>query len=77
MSFIFECIEAGSVDLSNQTISEALQLSRETVRRCKWRGFQRLRREAEKDGVKLEPTLEENVSNKKKTKRRRNKNGND
>ena len=50
MAFIFDGIESGSVDLSNATVAEALELSAQTVRRCKSRGFQRLRREAEKTG---------------------------
>jgi DNA-directed RNA polymerase specialized sigma24 family protein len=44
MSYIFDAVEANRYDIPNQEIEEALQLSSETVRTAKTRGFRRLAR---------------------------------
>jgi DNA-directed RNA polymerase specialized sigma24 family protein len=53
MGFIFECVEQREFHVDNETISKATGLSVPSVRRLKSRGFQRLRREAEREGIEL------------------------
>lgn len=51
MGFIFDAVEAGCDDISNTEIAEAVGLSLDTVRKSKERGWQRLEREARKEGL--------------------------
>lgn len=47
MSYIFDAVEAGQQNISNEEIEEALGLSSTTVRQAKSRGFRRLKRLAQ------------------------------
>lgn len=58
MTFILDALEQGDVYIDNAMIAEALGLTLPTVRRSKWRGFQRLHREARKEGIDVPETLE-------------------
>jgi DNA-directed RNA polymerase specialized sigma24 family protein len=49
MSYIFDAIEAGHDDISNEEIEDALGLSPDTVRTSKSRGFTRLARIAKEE----------------------------
>ncbi len=49
MGYIFDAIEAGHEDISNEDIEDALGLSPETVRTAKSRGFARLSRIAKEE----------------------------
>lgn len=60
MTYIFDCVEHGDIFVSNADIADALGLTPLAVRRTKSRGFQRLRREALKDGIEL-PDLTESI----------------
>ncbi|MFP2925147.1 RNA polymerase sigma factor [Pyxidicoccus sp. 3LG] len=60
MGFILECVERGEFHVDNELISEATGLSLLSVRRLKSRGFQRLRREAEREGIELGEHFEAN-----------------
>lgn len=50
MTFILDCLEQGDVYIDNSMIADTLGLTLITVRRSKSRGFQRLAREARKEG---------------------------
>ena len=51
MSMIFDALEAGNQDITNQEIGESLGLSSDTVRQAKSRGFSRLQRIAQEEGI--------------------------
>lgn len=53
MATIFDAVEAGMDDLLDSEIAAAVDLSEETVRRLKSRGFERLRRLANERGYDL------------------------
>lgn len=53
MATIFDAVEAGIDDLLDSEIAEAVDLSEDTVRRLKSRGFERLRRLAQDKGYDL------------------------
>lgn len=57
MSFIFDCIEAGDIYVTNETIANALGLTTATVRRSKNRGFDRLAELGRKAGIKFDDRL--------------------
>lgn len=57
MAIYFDAIEKGIGDVSTAEIAEMLDLSEETVRQCRSRGWRRLRRVAEAHGVNLEQAL--------------------
>lgn len=53
MATILDAVEAGVEDLQDSEIAEAVDLTEETVRRLKSRGFERLRRHAAERGYDL------------------------
>jgi DNA-directed RNA polymerase specialized sigma24 family protein len=59
MGFIFDAIERGDELIESETIAAALGITRETVRRSKSRGFQRLAAAARQEGLDVS-TLEGN-----------------
>jgi DNA-directed RNA polymerase specialized sigma24 family protein len=62
MSFIFDCLEKGEIELDNQDIANATGLTAESVRRLKSRGFQRLRREARRAGITLDQGISDELT---------------
>lgn len=61
MSFIIDCIEQGELYIDNKFIGDAIGLTPETVRKAKYRGFERLEREARRRGVVLDSQVAEMV----------------
>ncbi len=51
MSYVIDCVEANRDDVPHREIAEALGLTVDTVKTSLWRGFQRLDREARKEGI--------------------------
>ena len=51
MTYIFDALATGVVDVSNEEIGEALGLSNDTVRTCRSRGFSRLQTRAVERGL--------------------------
>jgi DNA-directed RNA polymerase specialized sigma24 family protein len=51
MSYVIDCVEARREDVPQREIAEALGLTVDTVKTSLWRGFQRLDREARKEGI--------------------------
>jgi DNA-directed RNA polymerase specialized sigma24 family protein len=62
MTYVFDCVAKGDIFVSNPDIAAALDLKLTAVKRAKWRGFMRLRREALKEGIEL-PDLSESIEN--------------
>lgn len=58
MSYVIDAVEAGRWDVPNQEIQEALGLSNDTVRTSLSRGFRRLRRLAQEQGLAEEGLAE-------------------
>jgi RNA polymerase sigma factor (sigma-70 family) len=54
MSVVLDAVEQGSVDLSYSEIADAVGLTEATVQRLVSRGFERLEREAKRDGLWLD-----------------------
>lgn len=54
MSYYLDAIENGVEDLSIAEVAEALELSVSTTKQCVYRGFQRLKRVAQANGVRME-----------------------
>jgi DNA-directed RNA polymerase specialized sigma24 family protein len=57
MSVIIDCLERGESYVDNAFIADTLGLTKETVRKAKHRGFQRLEREARQRGITLDDDL--------------------
>jgi len=57
MEYIFDAVERGVEDVSNQEIGDALSLSQAVVRQSKVRGWQRLERVAEESGYHINVTF--------------------
>ena len=51
MGYLIDAVEAGRWDVSNQEIGEALGLTNDTVRTSLSRGFRRLNRLAQEEGI--------------------------
>ena len=54
MSAILDCVEGGEPYVDNQTLAEITGLNPSSIRVLKHRGFQRMAREARKDGITLD-----------------------
>ena len=59
MALLFDAVEKGIVDLPTGDIAEVLDLNPDTVRQCVSRGFRRLRRLSDANGVSLDSVLTE------------------
>ena len=60
MEMVIDAVDKGISDLSPQEIGDALGISPDSVRQLLSRGFNRLRREAQKDGIELPDVLSSN-----------------
>ena len=60
MEIVIDAIDKGIYDLSPQDIGDALGISPDAVRKLQSRGFERLGREAKKEGIELPDALSSN-----------------
>jgi DNA-directed RNA polymerase specialized sigma24 family protein len=57
MAYIIDAAEVGEFSIDNEQIAQATGLTAESVRRLKWRGFQRLKRLARDAEIELDDCL--------------------
>ena len=61
MAYVIDAVDAGRWDVPNQEIMEAVGLSNDTVRTSLSRGFRRLSRLAQEEGLAEELLVEANI----------------